>query len=228
MYEQILSTQQVNGIILMERSLPFMPFNLVCTYCQKPYTVKKTKEFRNSKYCSMQCFYDSRARLVIENGETKKRCAKCDTVKPFSEYHKSSRSQTGARSECKACQKAYMQVYVKANSEHRNNLARKWRGLNHEYYKSLNRKYTRELREEVVNALGGQCTCCGESNFAFLAIDHIQNDGKDHRAKVGTSSGVYRDVRRQGYPKDKFQILCHNCNVAKQIYGECPHKGGDC
>ena len=86
--------------------------------------------------------------------------------------------------------------------------------------RELRRKYNRQLREEVLAAYGGVCTCCGEAQYEFLAIDHVNNDGKQHRAEVGK---VYQDIKRRGFPPD-FQILCHNCNLAKAFYGECPHK----
>jgi predicted HNH restriction endonuclease len=30
-------------------------------------------------------------------------------------------------------------------------------------------------------------------------------------------------LKRQGFPKDEFQLLCSNCNQAKHRYGQCPH-----
>lgn len=29
--------------------------------------------------------------------------------------------------------------------------------------------------------------------------------------------------RKNNYPKG-FQVLCHNCNLAKGFYGKCPHQ----
>jgi hypothetical protein len=31
-------------------------------------------------------------------------------------------------------------------------------------------------------------------------------------------------VKAAGYPKDRYQLLCHNCNMAKGFYGLCPHQ----
>lgn len=30
-------------------------------------------------------------------------------------------------------------------------------------------------------------------------------------------------LRRNNYPNG-FQVLCHNCNMAKGFYGKCPHQ----
>jgi hypothetical protein len=80
-----------------------------------------------------------------------------------------------------------------------------------------------ELRDEVFAAYGGYvCACCGETNPGFLQLDHMHNDGREHRRSVGVS-GVYRDLRDRGFPPG-FQVLCSNCNWGKsQNGGVCPH-----
>lgn len=89
-----------------------------------------------------------------------------------------------------------------------------------------NKKYHQSLRQKVLSHYGGQkpvCKCCGESNTAFLTIDHINGGGSQHRKRVRTD--FYGWLVRENYPKG-FQLLCFNCNSAKHIYGICPHKGG--
>jgi hypothetical protein len=85
-----------------------------------------------------------------------------------------------------------------------------------------------KLKKEIFEYYGNKCACCDESTLVFLSLDHKNNDGASHRRRLsGTNAGfsheVYKDVRRQGFP-DTYQILCHNCNRAKYILGECPHK----
>lgn len=85
---------------------------------------------------------------------------------------------------------------------------------------------------DMLNALGWQCTCCGESHPLFLTLDHINNDGAKHRKRfkekynTRNTELLYREARREGWPKDKYQVLCINCNFAKGHFGECPHKSG--
>jgi len=83
----------------------------------------------------------------------------------------------------------------------------------------------RELRRKVLVAYGGKCACCGETEFKFLAVDHINGGGNKHRLLVAGNkkASILRWIVRNRFPKD-FQILCHNCNVAKGSYGICPHK----
>lgn len=39
---------------------------------------------------------------------------------------------------------------------------------------------------------------------------------------AGASNAIYRQLRDQGYPDD-YTILCFNCNIARSLFGRCPH-----
>ena len=77
------------------------------------------------------------------------------------------------------------------------------------------------------------CNCCGENTAVeFLAIDHIagkkQMDSIPELVKIGYSSKLkgrkfLNWITDNDFPMG-IQILCHNCNVAKGIYGKCPHE----
>lgn len=99
--------------------------------------------------------------------------------------------------------------------------------------RSRKRIYSENLRKfykkAVLEAYGGKCACCGESEQAFLCIDHIENNGAVHRLeigqgkrKIGSGSVIYRWLVKNNFPQG-FQILCANCNLAKQSLGYCPH-----
>jgi hypothetical protein len=79
------------------------------------------------------------------------------------------------------------------------------------------------IKREVIDAYGGHCTCCGEENVEFLTLDHIYNDGSTHRKTVCSGSGFYIKLKNSGFPQGQLQVLCFNCNMAKGIYGQCPH-----
>jgi len=70
---------------------------------------------------------------------------------------------------------------------------------------------------------GESCAYCGQSVEMFLTIDHINDDGAEHRRtqRSGGYGGhdIYAWLRKNGYPEG-FQILCFNCNSAKGHYGE--------
>ena len=88
-------------------------------------------------------------------------------------------------------------------------------------------------KAKAIEAYGRKCSCCGESNIAFLTLDHVHNDGAAHRRELKEKHGYdprgirfYAILRSKGYPQDgRLQVLCWNCNCAKQFYGGCPHKG---
>lgn len=79
---------------------------------------------------------------------------------------------------------------------------------------------------DAFDALGWQCACCGEDDIRFLSLDHVQGGGNIHREESNLNNQqVYREARREGYPKDKWQILCMNCNTARWRFNSiCPHK----
>jgi hypothetical protein len=90
------------------------------------------------------------------------------------------------------------------------------------------RKYRAQLKLEMLEVFGWKCQCCGEDHPYFLSLDHIDGGGSEHRALYTSSNNnlVVADAKREGWPKEKYQLLCMNCNTAKGYYGECPHKNG--
>lgn len=85
-----------------------------------------------------------------------------------------------------------------------------------------------KYKKIVMEHYGNKCSCCGETNFWFLALDHKNNDGY----KLGRSRKVMRfstlviRSKEHGYPKS-LQILCYNCNQGKNNPINkyiCPHK----
>ena len=85
-------------------------------------------------------------------------------------------------------------------------------------------RYLRRLKAKVIAAYGGKCECCGESEPAFLTIDHVNNNGSEHRKSIG-SNRIYGWLEKHGFPRDGFQLLCFNCNCGRRINGGiCPHQ----
>jgi hypothetical protein len=88
----------------------------------------------------------------------------------------------------------------------------------------------KKLKDEVYDHYGGhKCSCCGESIKEFLTLDHIENDGADHRRSLGKGSAgsghsLYRWIIKNKFP-NIFQVMCMNCNWGKRMNnGICPHK----
>jgi hypothetical protein len=89
------------------------------------------------------------------------------------------------------------------------------------------RNSKRKVTDEVFQAYGGyRCKCCGETERLFLSIDHINNNGAQHRRELGIYSGTqfHYWLRRNKFPPG-FQVLCANCQIGKyKNKGICPHQ----
>lgn len=86
--------------------------------------------------------------------------------------------------------------------------------------------YHKKLRFDALTAysVGGlKCACCGENNIEFLAIDHINGGGNQHKKVIGKNKRFYLWLKENNYPEG-FRILCHNCNMSFGLYGYCPHE----
>src|SRR5882724_8414284 len=59
-----------------------------------------------------------------------------------------------------------------------------------------------ERKLQMFNALGYECKCCGERQPDLLTLDHVKNNGGEHR-KTLQSHQIYWLARRQGWPKDE-------------------------
>lgn len=102
--------------------------------------------------------------------------------------------------------------------------------LKHNYY--LNRKdkireYNHNLKKIIYEHYGNKCACCGEIEFKFLSIDHINNDGHHNKkrklGKYKNSWDWYKYIIKNNFP-DNLQLLCMNCNFGKRMNdGICPH-----
>lgn len=136
----------------------------------------------------------------------KKICAKCFRELPVSYFVQSKKLKNGYKSYCKECKHVCWQLSQWCN------------------------------KMEFVLAYGGKCQCCGETELEFLTLEHIDGKGSAHRKKVGKGSKQYKDLKKKNYPKDKYTVLCFNCNWSerykhfktkisvKTLKGFCPHK----
>lgn len=85
-------------------------------------------------------------------------------------------------------------------------------------------KKRHDLKLLVMSKYGGAaCKCCGETRIQFLQIDHIDGNGGEHRRTVRGATNICRWLKARKFPPG-FQVLCANCNLAKSVYGECPHE----
>lgn len=81
-----------------------------------------------------------------------------------------------------------------------------------------------KLIGEVVPHYGNKCANCGEDNPGFLIIDTIDCD-ITKRDVIGFSMKTYKEIKRDGFPKGKFQVLCANCSKGRYNNGGVFTKG---
>lgn len=91
--------------------------------------------------------------------------------------------------------------------------------------------YRRSKHVDAIRMYGNKCACCGEREYAFLAIDHIHRGGKAQRASVASTPGgavswtkFYVWLTKLGKRRKGFRVLCHNCNFATRYGDKCPHR----
>lgn len=98
----------------------------------------------------------------------------------------------------------------KRNRQNRNDMARNWRA---------------RVRSSAIQAYGGCCNCCGETEPLFLEVDHINGGGGKHRKEIRGGTSFYNWLESKGYPTDEYQLLCRNCNYGRfRNGGICPHR----
>jgi len=174
-----------------------------------------------------------------------KHCKRCGQDKPVTEFHRSSRNPDGLAYTCKPCACEVTRLWGQANRERAREtdrlyrlanpgkytqLARAWRAANPDRARENSRRrapygaqWHAQLRAAVLDHYGRSCACCGTTEN--LAIDHVNGDGKQHRAEIGVRPGtrMYRWLVKNNFP-DGFQTLCLPCNASK---GEREHCGLD-
>lgn len=159
----------------------------------------------------------------LQRSKRLRKCSSCKIEKEISEFYRRNnydRPSYEYTYYCKVCTRMAVNKRSEANREARRIKDRIWRRENRELHLSNKKKYRDRIRKEVIEKYGGKCKCCGESNLVFLAIDHIDGGGGKHLKQIKYQISIW--LRKNNYPSG-FQVLCHNCNMAKYILGVCPH-----
>ena len=166
---------------------------------------------RVCKKCGSKDFY------VCSGGKVFK-CKPCEKERRKTKYHANPEAS-----------KAGVAAWRKQNPERSKEIQAEYRANNPEKYQAWlderNRK-RRQLKVEVLSHYSSgvpACSCCGEREVAFLAIDHIDGGGTKHRATIKTpGSHFYSWLKKFGFPIG-YRVLCHNCNFSYGAFGYCPH-----
>lgn len=139
-----------------------------------------------------------------------KKCTRCKEIKQFSEFHTSRSRSGGLQGYCKSCAKS-------SNYQ--------WREQNPGRLSEIKRDSHARTKQLILDHYGAFCSCCGEANPKFLTIDHINDDGAEHRREIGRGSrNFYAWLVKNSFPTG-FRTLCFNCNAGRHWNGGiCPHE----
>ena len=119
----------------------------------------------------------------------------------------------------------YMRVYKEKNKERLRQLNYEYRHRDPEKIRLIAMTTYRRVRMDALTHYGGnppKCACCNEQHLEFLTIDHVNNDGAEHRRRR-KNHVLYWELRQQNYPLG-FRVLCMNCNFARSRNRICPHE----
>jgi len=83
------------------------------------------------------------------------------------------------------------------------------------------KRYRNKLLQEVLEIYGGECACCGFSDYAFsiygkrfLQIDHVKGGGRrELREKFSGRYNAFLVYLRDNKPEG-YRLLCAGCNVS--------------
>lgn len=126
-----------------------------CLKCQKEFSVRtkidgKIKNLQNRKYC-LECspfgLHNTKDLILNDIGEDPERiCAKCNILKPRSEYYtRRKHSRSTYSPYCKVC----------VNSS------------------TISRQ--RKIKQQAVSYMGGKCSCCGYDKYLGALEFHHKN-----------------------------------------------------
>ena len=188
--------------------------NKICKYCNKNFIINKKRKkywwlYYKRKYCSNSCWRKHYRHIL-----------KKDIYIPVSELTKEKIEKQRKRQ-----MDYYYQYWEKNKSRLRwnNNPKRK----EYDIKRRLKLKFI-ALQIYSKNKIP-KCKCCNEKHIEFLTIDHLDGKGNQHRnalrSKYGRIISFYQWLKNNNYPdKNKYGVLCMNCNFATRFNKKCPHQ----
>lgn len=105
-------------------------------------------------------------------------------------------------------------------------LNKQWIARNRAQYNKAKSEYRFRLKYSAISHYSNGSMCCAHcgysENIDALCLDHINNNGAEHRKELGCSSRgcagttIYERLKAKGW-MDGLQVLCFNCNTIKEL-----------
>ena len=163
-------------------------------------------------------------------------CKKCGVSQPLDQFPLVRKDKSWRAGECRSCRAVRTKAWNEESKEAIRAYKREWHQQNREKVLERVREWVKanpgkrrknalayyyRLQHAAIEAYGGyQCHWCGITEPLVLCIDHVNNDGRDHRREIGSVGGhkFYKWLADNDWPPG-FQVLCMNCNHAKYRNG---------
>ena len=173
-----------------------------------------------------------------------RKCCRCKVLKLKSEFGSYELRQTKRNPQCRSCCSDNSRRWREKNKERHNaTVMARYHAIQldpvkHARFLEQRRQRRQRRKYAAFEILGRACSCCGESCFVFLQIDHINNDGavcrkrmdrwprKRKGGRIGWGTAQQDDLYKSiiAGNTDGLQLLCANCNWGKARNGGiCPH-----
>ena len=203
-----------------------------CKRCKKPTAEFPTNKYGRPSTMCQRCYSDTMWRNAKKFALYKEArssppdgmsfCMRCRKPKPLDDFkvdpqrkRQIGRGETLSK-QCAACRSDNAKFAAKRRAAMTDEAKKQ-----HSIERGI---YARGFRLKILEKYGNVCICCGETEIKFLQVDHVNNDGHDHRKEIGvTAEALYRWAEAKGFPPT-LQVLCANCHAAKSFHGTCPHE----
>jgi hypothetical protein len=142
--------------------------------------------------------------LPAFSSETTKCCAKCNEQKPVSEFHADKSRKSGVRATCRDCvskrDRERIHTVDRQYSESMSSAKRRGIGWH------IDKPYIKGLWDIASN-----CPCCGRPFESHNSSKYVRNPAK---------KSIDRRDSAFDYLRGNVQIICHQCNQAKNEFSQ--------
>jgi hypothetical protein len=202
------------------------PEKRTCPGCNKKFEVGgRGRPKKNQRFCSLHC------RMVVENPSPNGHSSHVPRPK---KYKDTLHNAEWLRQKYEVEQLSALDIakLLGCPSPTVKWALNKWKIKVRTYNEAIKILWDRRGRKDVTQAdliegYGGKCACCGETEPAFLTLDHIGGGGAAHRRSIKRGNKILRirqELKAAGWPTDKYRLLCMNCNFATRHGKVCPHQ----
>lgn len=110
--------------------------------------------------------------------------------------------------------------WAKENKDKLNTYNQKYRDADRPRYRAYGKKADEKTKLNILKQYAQSetpsCANCGIDDIRVLCIDHLNNNGREEREKIGFGGTFYQWLKTNDYPEG-YQVLCWNCNHLKEL-----------